>query len=203
MPKIKLTEDQAREALAATPLPQTPWVTVESDGIAINTGFSEALSRILRWVPQAKWRPEKRRWHVPFAGANAIRAVLPEITRLADAAQELDETSTAERRLSEGRAGDVPHKSEAHEKLSQAAKLLYGAEWTAPFARDAKLDPAFVAGWINGSVPIDASYGAFRDLVFLMRRRAAEIANTADHLETWLDAETRLDAKAAKGHDPA
>jgi hypothetical protein len=186
MPKIKLTEEQAREALAANPLPQTPWVTVEADGIAINTGFSEALLRILRWVPRAEWRPEKRRWHVPFAGANAIRAVLPEITRLADAAQELDETQTAERRLVHEVSGDAPRTSEAHEHLAAAARLLYGAEWTAPFAREAKLDPAFLAGWVNGSVPIDASYGVFKDLVVLMRRRAAEIEAAADRLEAWL-----------------
>jgi hypothetical protein len=185
MPKIKLTEEEARAALEANPLPQTPWVTVEADGIAINTGFSEALLRILRWVPQAKWRPDKRRWHVPFAGANAIRSVLPEITRLADAAQELDETQTAERRLSDETIGDVPHKSEAHKRLADAARLLYGAEWTAPLAREAKLDPAFVAGWVNGSVPIDASYGVFQDVIALLRRRAAEITAAADELAVW------------------
>jgi len=189
MPKIKLTEDEAREALAANPLPRTPWVTVEADGIAIHTGFSEALLRLLRWVPQAKWRPDKRRWHVPFAGANAIRAVLPEITRLADAAQELDETQAAERRLSDAATGDAPHKSEAHERLAEAARLLYGAEWTAPLARATKQDPAFVAGWINGSVPIDASYGVFQDLVVLLRQRAAEIAGKADDLDAWLAAQ--------------
>jgi hypothetical protein len=197
MPKIKLTEDEAREALAANPLPQTPWVTVEADGIAIHTGFSEALLRILRWVPQAKWRPDKRRWHVPFAGANAIRSILPEITRLADAAQELDETQVAERRLSDAATGDAPHKSEAHERLAEAARLLYGAEWTAPLARAARQDPAFVAGWINGSVPIDASYGVFQDLVILMRQRAAEIAAKADELQTWLS------ATPVKNRDPA
>jgi hypothetical protein len=186
MPKIKQTEDEARVALAANPLPQTPWVTVEADGIAINTGFSEALQRLLRWVPQAKYRPEKRRWHVPFAGANAIRSVLPEITRLADAAQELDETQVAERRLIGSIENDSPHKSEAHERLADAARLLYGAEWTAPLARAAKLDPAFVAGWVNGSVPIDASYGVFKDLVALMRGHAAEIEAAADGLEAWL-----------------
>jgi hypothetical protein len=196
MPKIKMTEEQARDALAENPLPQTPWVTVEADGIAINTGFSEALLRILRWVPRAEWRPDKRRWHVPFAGANAIRSVLPEITRLADAAQELDETQTAERRLAHEASGDAPRTSEAHDRLAGAARLLYGAEWTAPFARDAKLDPAFVAGWVNGSVPIDASYGAFKDLVLLMRARASEITAAAEGLEAWLA------TAAAKSHDP-
>jgi hypothetical protein len=196
MPKIKLTEDEARAALAANPLPQTPWVTVEADGIAINTGFSEALLRILRWVPQAKWRPDKRRWHVPFAGANAIRSVLPEITRLADAAQELDDTQVAERQLIHAASGDAPHLSEAHQRLAQAAKLLYGTEWTAPLARAAKLDPAFVAGWVNGSVPIDASYGIFQDMLRLMRDRAAEIASAADALESWVA------SAPAKSQDP-
>ncbi len=186
MPKIRQTEEEARAALIANPLPQTPWVTVEADGIAINTGFSEALMRLLRWVPQAKYRPDKRRWHVPFAGANAIRSVLPEITRLADAAQELDDTQVAERRATDAASGDGPHLSEAHERLAAAARLLYGPEWTAPFAREAKLDPAFVAGWVNGSVPIDASYGAFKDLVALMRRHATEIESAADRLEAWL-----------------
>ncbi len=191
MPKVKLTEDEAREALLANPLPQTPWVTVESDGIAINTGFSEALMRLLRWVPKAEWRPAKRRWHVPFSGANAIRSVLPEITRLADAAQELDDTQNAERRATQSEAdpshaGDLPQMNEAHQRLAEAARLLYGAEWTAPLAKEAKLDPAFVAGWVNGSVPIDASYGVFEDLIGLMRQRAAKIFNAADGLESWL-----------------
>ncbi len=188
MPKIKLTEDEARAALAANPLPVTPWVTIEPDGIAINTGFSEALARLLRWVPQAKWRSDKRRWHVPFAGAEAIRSVLPEITRLADAAQELDDTQLAGRRLNDAALGEAPHLSPAHERLAEAAKLLYGAEWTAPLAQAAKLDPAFVAGWVNGSVPIDARYGVFRDLVALMRAKAAEINAAADGLEAWLGA---------------
>jgi hypothetical protein len=188
MPKIKQSEDEAREALAKNPLPQTPWVTVEPDGIAINTGFSEALMRLLRWVPQAKYRPDKRRWHVPFAGANAIRSVLPEITRLADAAQELDETQVAERRAADATTGDAPHLSEAHQRLAEAARLLYGAEWTAPLSRAAKLDPAFVAGWVNGSVPIDASYGVFKDVVSLLRQRAAEIEAAADGLEAWFTA---------------
>jgi hypothetical protein len=196
MPKIKQTEDEARAALAANPFPQTPWVTVEADGIAINTGFSEALQRLLRWVPQAQYRPAKRRWHVPFTGANAIRSVLPEITRLADAAQELDATQTAERQSIQSATGDAPHLSSAHQRLAEAARLLYGTEWTAPLARDAKLDPAFAAGWVNGSVPIDASYGVFPDLVRLMRQRAAEITNAADELEAW-------QAAAAKSPGPA
>jgi hypothetical protein len=194
MPKIKQTDDEAREALAKNPLPQTPWVTIEPDGIAINTGFSEALMRLLRWVPQAKYRPDKRRWHVPFAGANAIRSVLPEITRLADAAQELDETQISERRAADAAMGDVPHLSEAHQRLADAARLLYGAEWTAPLARAAKLDPAFVAGWVNGSVPIDASYGVFKDVVSLLRQRAAELEAAADGLEAWFAAK-RHEAK--------
>jgi len=192
MAKNKLTEAEARQALLDNPLPQTPWVTVEADGIAINTGFSEALMRVLRWVPNAQWRPEKRRWHIPFAGANAIRSVLPEITRLADAAFELDETQRAERQRSQGAgqgtAGDLPATGEAHMKLAEAARLLYGAEWTAPLAREAKVDPAFVAGWINGSLPIDASYGVFGDLADLMRMKAAKILQAADALEAWHEA---------------
>jgi hypothetical protein len=189
MSKVKQTEDEARDALLANPLPQTPWVTVESDGIAIHTGFSEALMRLLRWVPKAEWRPAKRRWHVPFSGANAIRSVLPEITRLADAAQELDETQNAERRAIQSDAGDAPQTSEAHRRLAEAARLLYGAEWTAPLAKEAKLDPAFVAGWVNGSIPIDASYGVFDDLILLMRQRAMKMLDAAEGLEAWLKTE--------------
>jgi len=199
MAKNKLTDAEARQALLDNPLPQTPWVTVEADGIAINTGFSEALMRVLRWVPNAQWRPEKRRWHIPFAGANAIRAVLPEITRLADAAFELDETHMAERQRSQTAAGqsatsDLPATGDAHARLAEAARMIYGAEWTAPLAREARVDPAFVAGWINGSLPIDASYGVFGDLADLMRMKAAKILQAADALEAWHEA-----AKAKKG----
>lgn len=77
-------EEQARAILGG----DSGFVRVAAQGIIIASGYSEALARLLRWVPKASWRPEMRAWLVPFAGADAVRSVLPEIQRLAEAAAE-------------------------------------------------------------------------------------------------------------------
>ncbi|QJD28663.1 hypothetical protein [Methylococcus geothermalis] len=48
------------------------------DGIIIRAGYSEALHR----MPEV---PEKRHGWEPLSGAELIRSVLPEISRLAEA----------------------------------------------------------------------------------------------------------------------
>jgi hypothetical protein len=76
------SEAEAREILC---LP-APYVSVTAQGIVIAAGYSGALERLLRWVPKAAWRQDMRAWLVPLAGADAVRSVLPEIQRLAEAA---------------------------------------------------------------------------------------------------------------------
>ena len=91
-----LTEDDARAALAAHPLPANPWVTVGADAILIRAGYTDTLERLLRWVPKARWRADLRCWSVPLAGAELVRSVLPEISRLAEAMQEAPSAPSAD-----------------------------------------------------------------------------------------------------------
>jgi len=110
-------EERARDAFLSNPFPASPWVKIEKDGIAIATGYSEALERLLRWVPKARWRRDTRSWHVPFSGADAVRAVLPEVIRLAEAAQELDDTPKA-----------APMASPLEAQQDPSAELLFRVE---------------------------------------------------------------------------
>lgn len=160
MPSDASNEAKARADLAANPFPETPLVTVTSEGIIIATGFSEALHRLLRWVPKARWRATERSWLVPFSGAEAVRAVLPEIARLADAARDLDEP-----------AGSAPQGADRHRILEEAAKLLYGEDWRAALLRD---NPAASAG--DGLMDM-------ADLAARLRRKAESMTRAAERLD--------------------
>ncbi len=150
-------ELKAREALARNPFPDVPWIRIKDDGIAIVTGYSEALHRLLRWVPKAQWRVSERCWLVPFSGAEAVRAVLPEIMRLAEAARELDAPAPT----------GTPDMLEA---FVEAATLLHGPEWRAV----ASLDTASI------SDPLLA------DLAAKLRQKAAALSRAAERLEAGL-----------------
>lgn len=180
MPTDAITEQKARAAFAENPFPQTPFVTVTEDGIVIATGYSEALHRLLRWVPKAKWRASERSWLVPFSGADAVRAVLPEISRLADAARELDEAAPA---------GDVRRTETDADRLArlvEAAELLHGSDWRAALVRDHPEKP--IADWIEGKLGLDPSDGIFADLAARLRRKAEASRLAADRLEALVKA---------------
>jgi len=183
MPPETTAEQDAREALAAHPFPQTPWVKVTDEGIVIATGYSEALNRLLRWMPKAKWRADRRSWLIPFSSAEALRAVLPEITRLADAAQELDEPETS---LREARPRTAPAAaSEAanhlHDRLREAAELLHGVDWPAVLAKEFP-DPSVSEG-IAKERALDPSDPIFTELAARLRRKAEALNLAAERLE--------------------
>lgn len=169
MPLETTAERDAREALARHPFPQTPWVKIADEGIIIAAGYSEALNRLLRWMPKARWRSDKRSWLVPFSSAEAVRAVLPEIIRLADAAQELDGPTTGRPtpppQAEAAAAGDAANLLNA--RLKEAAELLHGADWPAALGGE-HADPAS---------PI------FADLAARLRRKAEALNLAADRLE--------------------
>jgi len=175
MPPEPTAEQKAREALASNPFPPTPWVTVTDEGILIATGYSEALNRLLRWVPKAKWRQDKRCWLIPLSGAEAVRAVLPEITRIADAAQELNEVAAP----AAGNAGNHPR-----EPFVEAAELLHGADWRDCLVREfgASAPPDSSEGWKT----LDLDRSVASALVEGLRRKAQALAAAADRLEASL-----------------
>jgi hypothetical protein len=165
MPNDTTSELNAREALARNPFPDVPWIRIRGDGIAIVTGYSEALHRLLRWVPKAQWRVAERCWFVPFSGAEAVRAVLPEIMRLAEAARELDDPPAQDPAL-QSAAPDLL------EAFVEAAALLHGPEW----GKVASLDTASIS---DRSV-VDLAGG--------LRQKAAALSRAAERLEARLGA---------------
>ncbi|HYP57452.1 MAG TPA: hypothetical protein VEQ35_04115 [Beijerinckia sp.] len=175
MPPEPTADENAREALKLNPFPPSTWVSVADDGIVISTGYSEALNRLLRWVPKAKWRPDRRCWLVPFSGAEAVRAVLPEINRLADATQEL---ADVEERHRSGEKPPLDH-------LVEAAKLAFGENWQSglagvPGQSKKPLD------WAESGAKLEPGDAVFPELIRRMRRQAADLITGADRLEEWL-----------------
>jgi len=176
-------DEKARAALAANPFPPSPFVQVTNDAIVIKSGFSEQLLQLLRWVPNVQWRPEKRCWTVPLSGAGAVRAVLPEILRLA----ELTQPSGALEHV-----GADPHeKPSAPDLFRKAARLVFGGDWQRDAARALNRDEAALARWLAGERDLEDPQTLLNDMVVLMRRRAADIAAEADRLATAIDQVSR------------
>jgi hypothetical protein len=148
-----VSEDEARAILGD----ETPYVRVTADGILILSGYSEALARLLRWVPKANWRTDRRAWLVPLAGAGALRSVLPEINRLAEAAVE-----------------------ERHEERTH----MLGGEWLPALAKAAGQANDGVAALIGSAAAAERS--AVEKLVAALRTEAARLSNAADRLEKWI-----------------
>lgn len=173
------SELKAREALARNPFPDVPWIRLEDDGIAIVTGYSEALHRLLRWVPKARWRVSERCWLVPFSGAEAVRAVLPEIMRLAEAARELDAPV----------AQDLASKSGAPDLLEAfvaAAALLHGPDWRAVLGGESA--GGRILDWLEGRAGPDPSDPLVADLAAKLRQKASALSRAAERLEAGLGA---------------
>lgn len=178
MPNDTTSEQTARENLERNPFPQIPQVRVRDDAIAIVTGYSEALHRLLRWVPKARWSAAERCWLVPFSGADALRAVLPEITRLAEAAQELDAAVGPQRTEEDSSASDLL----LH--FVEAAGLLFGPDWRAVLAKEGKGD--LIDEWLERGRAPDRAEPIVADLAARVRRKSAALARAADRLDAGL-----------------
>lgn len=173
------SDDEARALLAERPFPPNPWVTVTDDAVLIRAGYNEAMQRMLRWVPKARWRADLRCWHVPLAGAELVRSVLPELSRLAEAMQE---ERSAESRPQPA-AGESEAEARARAWFRDAARLLYGSDWQRETARALGRDEAALACWLVGEGVAEAPPEQLLDeMLALMRRRSAEIAAAADAL---------------------
>ncbi|WP_245257497.1 hypothetical protein [Methylocapsa acidiphila] len=147
------------------------------DVIVIRSGFSEQLLALLRWAPHVQWRPEKRHWTVSLAGANAVRAALPEILRLAELTQP---------KLAEGAAAAEANLS-APDLFRRAARLAFGGDWQRDAARALDRDESALAGWLAGERDLEDAPALLSDMLGLLRRRSAAIAAEADRLAAALD----------------
>jgi hypothetical protein len=163
--------EKARAALAANPLPASPYLEVIGDTIIIKSGFSEQLLQILRWVPKVEWRPDKRCWTVPLGGLESVRAVLPEVLRLA-------ELTRPQRR--EDVARDVASPAEPRVLFQAAARLLFGTDWQRDTARALGRDEVALARWMAGEDKLEDADKLLAEMLALMHRRADEIARAAD-----------------------
>lgn len=187
-------DDEARAALAAQPFPANPWVQVTHEAVLIKAGYNEAMQRMLRWVPQAHWRRDLRCWWVPLSGAELVRSVLPELSRLAEAMHEEAGTAVASRAAEaeqaegasaqpaspEGTEPDAP----ARRAFRDAARLLYGSDWQRETAHALGRDEAALACWLIGQDVAEAPAAQLLDeMLALMRRRAKDILRGADVLQ--------------------
>ena len=176
---MKESDQDAKAQLAAYPFPANPWVQVRDDDIIIKAGYSETLQRMLRWVPNARWRADLRCWSVPLAGAELVRSVLPEISRLAEAMQESPKLSA----LDTTYEGEAPLDAYARGWFRDAARLLFGSDWQRETARALNRDEAALACWIVGEGVAEAApEQLLEELLRLMRSRASDIDNAADAL---------------------
>lgn len=184
------SDERARAAVAANAFPANPWVQISDDAIIIKAGYSETLQRLLRWVPQARWRADLRCWSVPLAGVELVRSVLPEISRLAEAMQE---TPCAPSAAQTG-AGEAPADAGARTWFRDAARLLFGSDWQRETARALGRDEAALACWLVGEGVAEAAPDQLlAEMLVLMRRRAAEIGSAADTLAERIARHTRED----------
>lgn len=196
-------DDHIRAALAANPFPPNPWVQVTDDGIIIKAGYSDTLQRMLRWVPKVRWVPAKRQWEVPLSGAELIRSVLPEISRLAEATHE--EFGAPSLPPKEPAASPSASDSDAPKPLldpntserdlfRNAARFLFGSDWQRDTARALGRDEHTLACWLVGETVLeDDPQVLLHEMLALMHRRSAAIASAADQLAQALDRKKRAD----------
>jgi len=184
-------DDEARAALAAQPFPANPWVQVTHEAVLIKAGYNEAMQRMLRWVPQAHWRRDLRCWWVPLSGAELVRSVLPELSRLAEAMHEEAGTAVASRAAEAEQASaqlaspeDTEPDAPARRAFRDAARLLYGSDWQRETAHALGRDEAALACWLIGQGVAEAPAAQLLDeMLALMRRRAKDILRGADVLQ--------------------
>jgi hypothetical protein len=188
-----LSDDEARTALATHPFPANPWVQVTDEAVLIKAGYNEAMQRMLRWVPQARWRRDMRCWWVPLNGIELVRSVLPEVSRLAEAMQEETGTALAARAHTgpeHRHVGDAEAQgasTDAHARFAfwDAARMLYGSDWQRETAHALGRDEAALACWLVGQGVTEAPAKQLLDeMLTLMRRRAADILAAAEVLQS-------------------
>lgn len=178
------TDDEARAALVAHPFPANRWVRVVDDAIVIQAGYSETLQRMLRWVPQARWRADLRCWQVPLAGAELVRSVLPEISRLAEAMEEEAVLPAEPPQTAATGVTNTPETDQARTWFRDAARLLYGSDWQRETARALGRDEAALACWLVGEGVAEAPPDQLlAEMLALMRSRAKAVLHAADRLE--------------------
>jgi len=174
-----LSDDEARARLASHPLPANPWVQAGENAILIHAEYTDTIERMLRWVPKTRWSARRRCWIVPLSGLELVRSILPELCRLAEAMQD---TPVAPEAAPDGSGGALSE-TEARHLFRDAARLLYGSDWQRETARALGREEAALARWLLGEGVMEAPPATLlAEMLALMQRRAANIANAADAL---------------------
>jgi outer membrane protein len=113
------------------------------------------------------------------AGAELVRAILPELSRLAEAMQE-EAMPTA---LAAPGASGPLDEAQARAAFRDAARLLYGSDWQRETARALSRDEAALACWLVGEGVAEAPPAQLlHEILALMRSRAKRIQEAADAL---------------------
>jgi hypothetical protein len=159
-------------AKTAEPLPASPYLQVNEERILIKCGFSEQLLQLLRWVPKLEWRPDLRGWTVPISAIETLRAVLPEVLRLAEA--------TEEPNARQAPASELDNAQSAEDLFKAAARLLFGSDWQRETARALGRDETTLARFLLGERSLEDADQLYADMLALMQRRASDIAAAAD-----------------------
>lgn len=175
-----LSNEEARARLATHPLPANPWVQASDNAILIHAEYTDTIERMLRWVPQTRWSARRRCWIVPLSGLELVRSILPELCRLAEAMQD---TPVAPEAVAPEGSGDTLDETEARHLFRDSARLLYGSDWQRDTARALGREEAALARWLLGEGVMEAPPTILlAEMLALMQRRAANIANAADAL---------------------
>lgn len=174
-----LSTEEARARLALHPLPANPWVYVSGDAIIVKAEYTDTIERMLRWVPKARWSAKQRCWVVPLTGLELVRSVMPELSRLAEAMQDVPCAPEAEMGAAPGPISDA----QARSLFRDSARLLFGSDWQRETARALGRDEATLACWLIGEgVEEAAPEQLLGEMLALMQRRAAAISKAAEAL---------------------
>lgn len=80
------------------------------------------------------------------------------------------------------------------ETLAEAGRLLHGAEWQGPLARDVAINRETIRRWLNGRTPLPPDHSVFE-------RLAAVLAAAADREIQHAASMRQLAARMIAGHD--
>lgn len=99
--EAEASAEQAKAALADAPI-HSRYVSQDHTSLVVRTRYSDAIVALMRTIPGARFERSITGsggiWRVPFAAAERVRALVPEINRLGAEADQSADQKQAERR---------------------------------------------------------------------------------------------------------
>lgn len=130
----RFAEQKARDALEFDPIPQSRWLKRDDKSILVSTAFDPEIVNILKRLG-GRWKEETRQWHLPFSAASRLKEALPEIDRLATAAEasKAERESRRQDHLQKERAKvEAEHADRARERALKAPPRPFRREYLIP-----------------------------------------------------------------------